>query len=114
MRARAFRKPRVPPLLFTVVLLTAACSAQKKEEPAPAAPASEAAKEEAVLESTPYDVLPESVRLAVDKPFTGDFDEMIKRRSIRVAVTFNRTHYFIDKGRERGLTYESLKIFEDD
>ena len=114
MRARAFRKPRVPPLLFTVVLLTAACSGQKKEEPAPAAPASEAAKEEAVLESTPYDVLPESVRLAVDKPFTGDFDEMVKRRSIRVAVTFNRTHYFIDKGRERGLTYESLKIFEDD
>ena len=33
---------------------------------------------------------------------------------IRVAVTFNRTHYFIDKGQERGLTYESLKLFEND
>jgi membrane-bound lytic murein transglycosylase MltF len=31
-----------------------------------------------------------------------------------VAVTFNRTHYFIDKGQERGLTYESLKLFEND
>ena len=29
-------------------------------------------------------------------------------------MTFNRTHYFIDKGQQRGLTYESLKLFEDD
>ena len=29
-------------------------------------------------------------------------------------MTFNRTHYFIDKGQERGLTYESLKLFEND
>ena len=50
----------------------------------------------------------------MDKPFTGDFDEMVKRRVIRVAVTFNRTHYFIDKGQERGLTYEALKSFEND
>ena len=32
--------------------------------------------------------------------------------SIRVGVTFNRTHYFIDKGQERGLTYQTLKLFE--
>ena len=50
----------------------------------------------------------------MDKPFTGDLDQMIKRRAIRVAVTFNRTHYFIDQGQERGLTYESLKLFEND
>ena len=50
----------------------------------------------------------------MDKPFTGDFDEMVKRRAIRVAVTFNRTHYFIDKGQERGITYEALKAFESD
>jgi membrane-bound lytic murein transglycosylase MltF len=64
--------------------------------------------------SSPYDVLPEAARLMMDKPFTGDFDKMVKRRVIRVAVTFNRTHYFIDNGQERGLTYESLKSFEDD
>ena len=50
----------------------------------------------------------------MDKPFTGDFDALVKRRSIRVAVTFNRTHYFIDKGQERGLTFETLKLFEKD
>ena len=38
----------------------------------------------------------------MDKPFTGDFDEMLKRRAIRVGVTFNRTHYFIDKGKSVG------------
>ena len=31
-----------------------------------------------------------------------------------MGVTFNRTHYFIDKGQERGLTYEALKSFEND
>ena len=35
-------------------------------------------------------------------------------RAIRVAVTFSRTHHFIDKGQERGLTYESLKLLEND
>ena len=64
--------------------------------------------------ASPYDALPEAVRLVMDKPFTGDFDAMVKRRAIRVAVTFNRTHYFIDKGQERGLTYEALKLFEND
>ena len=64
--------------------------------------------------ASPYDALPEAYRLMVDKPFSGDFDEMVKRRMIRVAVTFNRTHYFIDKGQERGITYESLKLFEND
>ena len=63
---------------------------------------------------SPYDALPEAVRVLADKPFTGDIDEMVKRRTIRVAVTFNRTHYFIDKGQQRGLTYEALKSFEND
>ena len=33
---------------------------------------------------------------------------------IRVGVTFNRTHYFVDKGTQRGLTFAHLKKFEDD
>ena len=63
---------------------------------------------------SPLDAIPENLRLLVDKPFTGDFDEMVKRRIIRVGVTFNRTHYFIDRGQERGLTFEALKLFESD
>jgi hypothetical protein len=49
--------------------------------------------------------LPEDARLVLDRPFTGDFDEMVKRRMIRFGVTFNRT-LFHRRGHERGLTAE--------
>ena len=39
---------------------------------------------------------------ALNKVWTGDLDGMIKRRVIRVATTYNRTNYFIDKGMQRG------------
>ncbi len=63
---------------------------------------------------SPYESLPPAVREAMDKPFTGDLDGMVARRVIRAGVTFNRTHYFIDKGQQRGATYEAVKLFEDD
>ena len=47
------------------------------------------------------------------EPFTGDFDEMVKRRVIRAGVVYNRTQYFIDEGVQRGISYESLKLFEE-
>jgi membrane-bound lytic murein transglycosylase MltF len=46
--------------------------------------------------------------------FTGDLDEMVKRRYIRVAVTYSKTHYFIERGVQRGATYEATKLFEDE
>jgi membrane-bound lytic murein transglycosylase MltF len=126
------------PATYILALLGAiavtGCSGQK-EAPGPVTPASAPATPSSATPSpaaatasqapgaddgpipptaSPYDALPESVRATMDKPFTGDFDEMVKRRQIRVGVTFNRTHYFIDKGQERGITYESLKLFETD
>src|SRR3954453_21839558 len=92
-----------------------ACSNQQKAAPPATTLTTPSAADAAIPETaSPYDALPESVRLVMDRPFTGNFDAMVKRRAIRVAVTFNRTHYFIDKGQERGLTYESLKLFEND
>ena len=46
--------------------------------------------------------------------WTGDLDGMIQRRYIRVATTYNKTHYFIDKGVQRGTVYEAMKLFEDE
>ncbi len=100
-----------------VLAVTTACSGQQE----PAAPATTAATTatspatDAPIPATasPYDALPEAVRLMMDKPFTGDLDALVARRAIRVGVTFNRTHYFVDKGQERGLTYEVLKAFEN-
>jgi membrane-bound lytic murein transglycosylase MltF len=45
-------------------------------------------------------------------PWRGDFDGMLERRSIRVLIPYSRTLYFIDKGRERGLTAELMRDFE--
>ena len=97
-----------------VVAAATACSGPQEAPPPATAATPSAADAPIPPTASPYDALPEAVRIAMDKPFTGDFDAMVKRRAIRVGVTFNRTHYFIDKGQERGLTYESLKLFEND
>ncbi|HEU5256234.1 MAG TPA: transporter substrate-binding domain-containing protein, partial [Vicinamibacterales bacterium] len=56
--------------------------------------------------------LPASVRELLQRPFTGGLDEMVERRMIRAGVAFNRTHYFVDHGTQRGVTYEYLEQFE--
>ena len=48
------------------------------------------------------------------QPWTGNLDGMIERRMVRVQVPFSKTFYFVDRGRQRGITYEGLKKFEDD
>jgi membrane-bound lytic murein transglycosylase MltF len=45
--------------------------------------------------------------------WTGDLDGMIKRRRIRVLTTYSKTHYFIDKGQQRGITFDAFKEFEE-
>ena len=101
--------------LVALLAVVAAMACSGKPNETPPAPATTAADEAPIPPTaSPFDALPEAARIVMDKPFTGDFDEMVARRMIRVGVTFNRTHYFIDKGQERGLTYESLKLFESD
>jgi membrane-bound lytic murein transglycosylase MltF len=97
-----------------VVAAATACSGPKEAPPPATALAPPAADAPIPPTASPYDALPDAVQRVLDTPFTGDFDAMVKRRMIRVAVTFNRTHYFIDHGQERGLAYESLKQFEND
>jgi len=46
------------------------------------------------------------------KPFTGDFDGMLERRTIRIYAPYSRSLYFVDKGRERGLGAELVRDFE--
>lgn len=45
--------------------------------------------------------------------WTGDFDGMVERNQMRVLLPFSKTFYFLDGGRQRGLTYDMLKAFED-
>jgi membrane-bound lytic murein transglycosylase MltF len=83
-------------ILATLVLASGAWAA---ETPGPARPAP-AAK-------------PAARQLAVQaKTWTGDFDGMLERRSIRVLAPYSRSLYFIDKGRERGITADGVRDFE--
>jgi membrane-bound lytic murein transglycosylase MltF len=45
--------------------------------------------------------------------WTGDFDEMLKRRYIRVLVASSKTQYYVVKGVQRGTSYEVMEAFED-
>lgn len=42
----------------------------------------------------------------------GDFEDMVKRRVIRVLVPYSKTFYFLDGATPRGSTYEMLVAFE--
>ena len=39
---------------------------------------------------------------------------MIAKRQIRVLVVYSKTFYFVDRGRQRGATYDFMRAFEDD
>jgi membrane-bound lytic murein transglycosylase MltF len=48
------------------------------------------------------------------EPWTGDLDGMIARRVIRVLTVYSKTFYFMDKGIQRGTTYDIFQLFETD
>jgi membrane-bound lytic murein transglycosylase MltF len=50
--------------------------------------------------------------LLANKPWIGDFDKMAENRAIRVLVAYSKTFYFLDRGRQRGISYDLLKEFE--
>jgi membrane-bound lytic murein transglycosylase MltF len=81
-----------------------------KETPAASAgaPAAESEAPEPAPEATP---LPEGMAPLV-APWKGDLDGMVKRRLIRVLVVQSPLLYFVDKGRELGITYETVRDFE--
>jgi membrane-bound lytic murein transglycosylase MltF len=98
--------------LFAAVVVTAACGSGKASTPSattkPAQPS-----EEPLPSSDLETSLPPAVREAVLSRFTGDFDEMIKRKVVRVGITPNRTFYFVDRGVQRGVAYEYGHLMED-
>jgi membrane-bound lytic murein transglycosylase MltF len=96
-------------LYLVLALMTVGCSAPKDQS---------ATQKQAELDALPppayLAAIPEDLRGTADKPFTGDLDGMIPRRLIRAGVPFNRTFYFIDRGQQRGLSYEYLMLFQDE
>ena len=86
-------------LLLAVGVTVLSPSAHAQSAPSPAAPAP-----------------PKKERMGLtipSKPWTGDFDGMIQRRQIRVLVPYSKTFFFVDKGTQRGITYDVFTTFEN-
>jgi len=48
-----------------------------------------------------------------NKPWKGDFDAMAERRVVRALVVYSRMLYFLDGAEQHGVTYDTLKEFEN-
>ena len=47
-----------------------------------------------------------------NEAWTGDFDQMLERRVIRVLAPYSRTLYYVEQGHERGITAGLVREFE--
>ena len=50
--------------------------------------------------------------LPVPAKWMGDFDEMRKRRHIRILVPYSKTFFSVDRGKQQGIDYDSGKALE--
>ena len=104
--------PGLVPVLLVLALALSGCTGSQESSPGRESPPP-TGDESAPLPPQPYEAaLPEPVRAELSRPFTGDLDAMVARRLIRVGVTFNRTHYFVDRGVQRGAIYEYGTLLE--
>ena len=46
------------------------------------------------------------------RPVRATWEEMVERRLVRALVVYNRTHFFLDRGRQRGITADALLELE--
>lgn len=46
------------------------------------------------------------------RKWTGDYEQMLKKRVLRVLIPYSKTFYFLDGATEKGLSYENVKNFE--
>jgi membrane-bound lytic murein transglycosylase MltF len=51
---------------------------------------------------------------AMQKPWTGDLDGMVERQVIRVLTVNSKSSYFLDKGVQRGIAVDYLRVFENE
>ncbi len=67
----------------------------------------------AILPLWPYAAASDNEQsLDLNRKWIGDLDGMVKDRVIRALVVYSKTFYFLDQGRQRGLSYDLLKEFE--
>ncbi len=101
--------------LLTVAFLGivfSACKSNEAPAEAPAAQATAAPAEAEEVEPAPEPEPPPAGLAPFVAPWTGDLDGMLERRVVRVLTVQSPVQYFVDRGRELGITYEAAKAFE--
>ena len=79
---------------------------EQTPEPAPTATVAAPTATVATPRSRPERQQGASPLLLENPPWRGDLDGMVRRRLVRMLVVPNRTDYFLDRGRPRGLVQE--------
>ena len=103
MKTPTMKTTRIPNLMASVLSLTCCgfvsgnTALAQKPEP------QKAARETLTIDLS-------DVQLA--KPWTGDLDGMIERHAIRVLTVHSKTVYFLDKGVQRGIAVDYVRLFE--
>ena len=102
-------------VLRVLVVLAVLCACSREaESPRAAGPAAAATSSAAAPAPAPEPEAPPlpSVLDTVIEPHTDDLPEMLQRRQIRALVAVDRTHFFFDRGAQKGITAEALIEFE--
>jgi len=115
-------------ILLLLLFLTACSKAESEqsdsplasEQPGATAPAVQPEEDHAALarEQAPrmtLDQIQEELDIPVlSQPWTGDLDGMVDRRLVRVLTVYGLGRYYVDNGREKGMTFELMKMFEEE
>ncbi len=108
------------PLAIVLFALIGCSSKPKSPDSADSAsapqssPAARPAANSPNLETTDADTARQTTALVLPENFgraTGDWDQIVKRGTLRVLVINNRTGFFYDKGRPRGAIAEAMEEF---
>jgi membrane-bound lytic murein transglycosylase MltF len=106
------------PAMAAAIALAASLTACGDGEKAPVSPAATKASVQPpkpAAAPTPEETGQLTIDLKqITQPWTGDLDGMIERRVIRVLATYSKTNYFVDRGTQRGATYDLFRVFEED
>jgi membrane-bound lytic murein transglycosylase MltF len=100
------------PLILAIALAAAGCS---RGSNAPAVASGEISSSPSVAQpatSPPQaPALPSALDVVIE-PHTGDLDEIVKRRQIRMLVTIDRTHFFFDGAVQKGVVADAVAEFD--
>jgi membrane-bound lytic murein transglycosylase MltF len=101
-------------ILFVLAVLCACSREPASETSAPPAhdSAADSHDSQSIAEEEPQ---PPPLPTALDtviEPHTEDLDEIVARRQIRALVAIDRTHFFFDGGKQKGITADALAEFD--